>query len=288
MPAYNAWQKGGHMSVYEPKRTESIFQVIDNVEKICNRIIVLTNTNFGLAVQQDGREAGIWKDVTEQDEPASEKHVREEYAHAKNGKKKICASSGSQRVISISLQVQSRAKNLNGASLIIEMERDGKIFVYSHKTWLVNKYKDEMWEHAQKLSCHIRTANGINPILREEYIERRLHQDRALAECKVLLDLLKQCTQILHTRPSKIEPIINLLNQEVALIQGWRRSDYKKLHGCMKNEQKIQLRAIEAVQKDLVKKAKKTKKDSSIITMLEVLQQELEEIRVSGTVPEES
>lgn len=207
------------MSVQEPNRKPSSFGVRDNAKILCNKIIVMVYSNFGIEVKEEADAVGKWK-RNENDE------------------------------IEISATVRSNKVDITGTSLIIEFERDGVVYLKSYKTWLIKHYKEEIWKYAQELSYHIRVANTINPILVREYEERRLHQDKAMACCLHLLDLLDQTKEILHVKLSKVNPIIDLLHSERRMIQEWRKSDYNKLNGCLKHEKKLQLQAIESLKKD--------------------------------------
>lgn len=214
------------MSVKVPDRKPSSFDVQDKAKILCNKIIVLVYSNFGIEVKEETDAVGEWK-------------------RSENGK------------IETSATVQSNRVDITGASLILEFERDGVVYLKSYKTWLIKHYKEEIWKNVQNLSYHIRVANTINPILVREYEERRLHQDKALACCMHLLDLLDQTKEILHVKVSKVNPIIDLLYTECRLIKGWRKSDYNKLRGCLKREKKMQLQAIDSLKKDIGRAIKK-------------------------------
>ena len=207
------------MSVSKPKRTTSTFEVIDNATQLCNRIIILIHSNFGLEIKEESDDVGEWNTLED-------------------------------NAIDIHAAVRSNRPDISGSSLILEFERNGKVFLKSYKTWLISHYREELWQYSQDLSFHIRAANTINPILKKEYEERRLHQDLAIACCMHLLDILTQTKEIIHVKASRVDTIIEMLHSEYRLLHAWRKSDYKKLLGCLKRENKLQIQAIESLKKD--------------------------------------
>lgn len=216
------------MAVKEGERNPSSFDTQDKAKILCNKIIVLVHSNFGIEVKEETDAVGEWK-------------------RNDNGE------------IEISATVRSNKVDITGSSLILEFERDGVVYLKSYKTWLIKHFKEDLWKYSQDLSYHIRVANTINPILVREYEERRINQDKAIACCLHLLDLLDQAKEILHVKISKVDPIISLLNEEFRLLKGWRKSDYGKLRGCIKREKKVQLQAIESLKKDIGRAIKKKK-----------------------------
>ena len=246
------------MTVRKPQRTTSTFEVRDNATQLCNRIIVLSYSNFGIEIKEESDDVGEWK-LTE------------------------------DKNIDIHAAVKTNKPDVSGASLILEFERNGKVFLKSYKTWLIAHYKEELWKYAQDLSYHIRAANTINPILKREYEERRLHQDYAMACCMHLLDLLTQTKEILHVKATHVDSIIDLLHSERRLIHEWRKSDYKKLSGCLKREKKLNLQAIESLKNDFGRaiKKKKSLQDPKIRDLLVMIEDVIDTMKKSiNEVPE--
>lgn len=216
------------MSVRKRQRGESRFQVQDNATLLCVKLIVLLQSDFGIDTSDNADAVGEW--------------------HA-------CDND----MVEFSAAVAAKKKDISGASLILECDRGGLAYLKKYKTWLIEHFKEELWKYAQSMSYHIRAANTINPIFVREYENRRLHQDEAMSCCFHLIDLLEQMKEILHIRIAKINPIIELLHSERRLLHEWRKSDYKKYQGCMKNEKKLQVQAITAVKKDLLRIANTSK-----------------------------
>lgn len=210
------------MSVRKRQRNTSRFQVQDNATILCMKIIVLVQSDFGIKTPDAADVVGQWQ-VTD------------------------------NNTVAFSAEIQSKRSDIAGASLILECDRDGRAYMKKYRTWLITHFKEELWKYAQSLSYHIRSGNTINPIFVREYEQRRLHQDEAMSACLHLIDLLEQMKEILHISVSKVDPIIELLHSERRLIHEWRRSDYRKYDGCMKNEKKLQLQAISAIKKDLLR-----------------------------------
>lgn len=73
------------------------------------------------------------------------------------------------------------------------------------------------------------SANGIYITVMEEYVERRLHWDRAMCYCDELLQLLQEITEELPADSNRLMPIVRLIIIEKNLIKGVRKSDNRFL-----------------------------------------------------------
>ena len=62
--------------------------------------------------------------------------------------------------------------------------------------WFIVKERDRMFQLACDIPSHLREANAILPKIYDEYVERRLHLDKAIACCYRLQDELQ------YTAPS--------------------------------------------------------------------------------------
>ncbi len=71
------------------------------------------------------------------------------------------------------------------------------------------------------------TANSIYPTIPEELATRRVCQDKALGLC---IDLMQELQYIMETLPVDVNKHIrfaDMIQHEIALIKGWRKSDNK-------------------------------------------------------------
>lgn len=70
-------------------------------------------------------------------------------------------------------------------------------------------------------------ANSIYPTCMEEYTERRLHQDRAIGYCYGLTQELEYVIETLPVDINKYTEFADMIQKEINLIKGWRKSDNK-------------------------------------------------------------
>ena len=58
--------------------------------------------------------------------------------------------------------------------------------------------------------------------------ERRIYHDRAIANCEVLIVELELASRELDVSADKYKQYIAMLDEEVGLLKGWRKSDNKR------------------------------------------------------------
>ena len=71
---------------------------------------------------------------------------------------------------------------------------------------------------------NIVAANSIYPITIEEVNYRRVLQDKAIANCEQLFQELTYLADMLPISLIKIEPYADVIDKEIALLKGWRKS----------------------------------------------------------------
>ena len=83
---------------------------------------------------------------------------------------------------------------------------------------------------------YIISANSIYPTCIEEYNERRLLQDKAIGCCRALLTQFQIITYVLngYVKVDKYKRYIDMVNQEIRLLKGWRAKGNKFLTQIMK------------------------------------------------------
>ena len=111
----------------------------------------------------------------------------------------------------------------------------------SFPEWWIKERRRTIDNILSELVAEIRRANSIYPVSIPEYHERRLHQDRAIAQCDVLeeelhyvIDVLARTTGI---ELNKYAPFIELVEKERALLKGWRKSDNRILTRLKKGKE---------------------------------------------------
>ena len=74
------------------------------------------------------------------------------------------------------------------------------------------------------LMLNITAANSIYPVNLMEVDLRRGLQDKAIANCEQLLQQLIYCADVMPLQSSKIEPYAEMIDKEIALLKGWRKT----------------------------------------------------------------
>lgn len=101
--------------------------------------------------------------------------------------------------------------------------------------WYIADERDEIMNDLRCLMASITMANSIYPTSVEEYTERRCYQDKAIGYCQRLLQELQYVIETLPVDVNKYTRFADEIQQEVALLRGWRKSDnkYKKSLGIL-------------------------------------------------------
>ncbi|GHT54121.1 hypothetical protein FACS1894106_5330 [Spirochaetia bacterium] len=74
---------------------------------------------------------------------------------------------------------------------------------------------------------NITAANTIFPTNETEIQERRSHQNSAIVACEQLLQELLYCEDVIPVKASKFMPYIEMIEFEIRLLKGWRKSNTK-------------------------------------------------------------
>jgi uncharacterized protein YjbK len=89
-------------------------------------------------------------------------------------------------------------------------------------------------QNLRELMRNITCANSIYPVCEEELTERRIYQDRAIGNCETLLQEMAYAISILSVDANKYMVYVDMIDREIALLKGWRKSD-NKLKRKLKN-----------------------------------------------------
>lgn len=93
---------------------------------------------------------------------------------------------------------------------------------------IIFERQNNIEELAEKLLCAIESANAIYPRSKVEYDIRLSYQDKALAICNSIKSELNSIARMFDCDISIFENSIKSVNQEIALLQKWRKSDRKR------------------------------------------------------------
>ena len=99
--------------------------------------------------------------------------------------------------------------------------------VESYPRWLINEFRESILINLRELLANITAANSIYPICIEEWNERRIRQDRAIGNCETLLQEMAYVIATVPVDAEKYMEYVWLIEKEIALLKGWRKSDNK-------------------------------------------------------------
>lgn len=92
-------------------------------------------------------------------------------------------------------------------------------FIYDERQAIVNCLR--------KIGEKVYTANSIYPTTMEELAQRRLYQEEAIGECYTLTQELQYAIETLPVDVNIFLRFGDLIQTEIDLIKGWRKSDNK-------------------------------------------------------------
>lgn len=115
------------------------------------------------------------------------------------------------------------------ADVFIEMCEKYKIttFVETYPEWLIREFRESIMECLRSLLKNITAANSIYPTSMDEYIERRTLQNRAIGNCEQLLQEMQYVISVTPVNATKYMNYVDMIQREIALLKGWRKSDNK-------------------------------------------------------------
>lgn len=93
--------------------------------------------------------------------------------------------------------------------------------------WFIKDQRQVIMDCLRDIQQYIFMANSIYPQYKEELIERRIYQDKALGQCHRLIQELQYIIETLPVDVNKYLSISESIEKEIKLIKGWRKSDNK-------------------------------------------------------------
>ena len=118
-------------------------------------------------------------------------------------------------------------------------KEDGEIFtelcekykitsiIETYPEWLIREFRESILLNLRGLMANITAANSIYPVTMTEWEERRIRQDRAIGNCEILLQEMTYALSILPVDVNKYMGYVDIIQREIALLKGWRKSDNK-------------------------------------------------------------
>ncbi len=102
-----------------------------------------------------------------------------------------------------------------------------RCFVDEFPMWLLDKERIYFMDILRSLFKNIVKANSIYPVNMNEYYERRNYQNSAIGDCEDLLQEMQYILTIMPVNAEKYMKYVEMIEKEIALLKGWRKSDNK-------------------------------------------------------------
>lgn len=93
--------------------------------------------------------------------------------------------------------------------------------------WFIEDERKCIVDCLREITKEVFMANSIYPTVMEELVERRLCQDRAVRQCYRLTQELQYAIETLPVDVNKYLRFADMIQTEINLIKGWRKSDNK-------------------------------------------------------------
>lgn len=103
--------------------------------------------------------------------------------------------------------------------------------------WLIDKMRNNILNLCYCLVMNITQANTIYPTNESEYYDRRNYQNHAIGNCEQLLQEMQYIISILPTDVNKYLPYVSMIDEEIKLLRGWRKSDNRILRKLKGNSE---------------------------------------------------
>ena len=109
-------------------------------------------------------------------------------------------------------------------------------FLDEYPAWLIEKERLYFLDILRDMMKNIVKANSIYPVSMAEYCERRNYQNNAIGACEDLLQEMQYILTIVPVDAEKYMPYVEMIEREIALLKGWRKSDNKIASRLKKKE----------------------------------------------------
>lgn len=100
--------------------------------------------------------------------------------------------------------------------------------LYTENKEFIKKTKEQMLVYAEMVDFYVQAADSHYPRSLGLLEERRKMQDNAIAALRTLKRRYQINLDILHVKRSKYSDTVELIEHEIAVISGWRKSDNKR------------------------------------------------------------
>lgn len=115
----------------------------------------------------------------------------------------------------------------------------------AYEEWFIREMKIAILNDMRDITSEVFMANSIYPTMREELIERRIHQDRALGYCARLEQNLFTVIMELPVDHNKYTRLAKAIDNEIRLIKKWRQSDGRFRQMMLTNDMEVPNETLE-------------------------------------------
>lgn len=124
-------------------------------------------------------------------------------------------------------------KNMSEEDKIVFNElvkKYGQLYILDeYPDWLIDKMRNNILNILHSIIMNITQANTIYPVFESEFFERRNFQNRAIGNCEQLLQEMQYIISVIPTDINKYLQYTRMIEKEIALLKGWRKSDNRIL-----------------------------------------------------------
>lgn len=147
--------------------------------------------------------------------------------------------------------IKSRRRNLEFAKEVYDIDEEDlseiedilsaynikNSFIDNFPSWLIDKERDYFMDLLRSLMKNICSANTIHITNEEEYMMRRNYQTKAICECENLLQEMQYVIYVCHPNVEKYMVYVDIIEKEILLLKGWRKSDNKIIKEIKENKE---------------------------------------------------
>ena len=109
--------------------------------------------------------------------------------------------------------------------------------IEEYPAWWIDKERVNIMNICHSLIMNITQANTIYPMHESEFYDRRNFQNHAIGNCEQLLQEMQYIISIIPVDAQKYMRYVDMIEKEMALLKGWRKSDNKILKRIKESKQ---------------------------------------------------
>lgn len=103
--------------------------------------------------------------------------------------------------------------------------KEDKAFALCIPDWFYDGEREDLRSLCKNLIEHVTSANNIYVYTESEYDRRRILQDNAINDCYLIYSELYFLRNYIDFDLNRLEDILESLDKEIELLQGWKKSN---------------------------------------------------------------